>query len=77
MATTKYEIVRSADGWRVRCNGVEGPAYSASLEAIRDTLFIAETLEKGGDRVEVRILELDGRSKVWRNLEVRDAHLYR
>jgi hypothetical protein len=77
MATIRYEIMRSADGWRVHCNGVEGPAYADSGEAIRDTLFTAANLEKTGERVEVRILELDGPRKVWRNLEARDAAMYR
>lgn len=67
----------SPAGWRVRCNGVEGPAYAESDEAIRDTLFIAGQLAKGGETVEVRILEFDGPLKVWRNLELRDAPPYR
>ena len=74
---TRYEIIMAPDGWRVHCNGVEGPPYAASTEAIRDTLFIAGTLEKTGEKVSVRIPELDGSTKVWRNLEARDAHLYR
>ena len=77
MATIRYDIVRSADGWRVHCKGVEGPAYSESTEAIRDTLFIAGQLAKTGEKVEVRLLEMDGRRKVWRNLELQDAKLYR
>ena len=77
MTVIKYDIIRSPDGWRVHCNGVEGPAYADSLDAIRDTLFIAQTLEGVGDKVEVRVLELDGQRKVWRNLKVEDARLYR
>lgn len=41
MATIRYEIRMSRDGWRVHCRGVEGPAYSEGAEAIRDKLFIA------------------------------------
>lgn len=77
MATIRYEIRMSPDGWRVRCRGVEGPAYSESAEAIRDTLFIAGELIRTGERVEVRLLEMDGPRQVWRKLEVQDARLYR
>lgn len=73
----KYEIVRAADGWRVHCKGVEGPAFAESSEAIRDTLSAAAQLRATGEKVEVRILEIDGPRKVWRNLEPQDAKLYR
>jgi len=77
MGTIRYDIVMSPDGWRVRCKGVEGPAFAQSDEAIRDTLFVAGELAKSGETVEVRILELDGPLKVWRNLELRDAPRHR
>ena len=72
-----YEIQPSADGWRVSCKDILGPPYSRQADAIRDTLFIASRLEAGGERVTVRVLELDGLRKVWRQLDQRDAHLYR
>jgi len=72
-----YQIQPAADGWRVACNNVLGPPYSRQSDAIRDTLFIAAQLEAGGERVRVRLLELDGRRKVWRELQARDAYLYR
>ena len=77
MASIRYDIMRSPDGWRVHCNGTEGPAFADSLDAIRDTLHTAATLEKTGDSVEVRFLELDGPRKVWRKLESRDIATYR
>lgn len=77
MTRIRYDIVPSADGWRISCNDVEGPAYSRQAEAIRDALFIAEQLKSNGDRVTVRTLEMDGPRRVWRPLELKDAHLYR
>jgi hypothetical protein len=73
MGTIRYDIVMSPDGWRVRCKGMEGPAFSSSDEAIRDALFAASELAKSGEKVEVRMLEFDGPTKVWRSLELRDA----
>ena len=72
-----YDIQPSAGGWRVVCNGVIGPPYSRQSDAVRDTLFIASQLKVEGQTVAVRVLELDGVRKVWRELQQRDAHLYR
>jgi hypothetical protein len=72
-----YDIQPSADGWRVACNDILGPPYSRQSDAIRDTLFSASQLAAGGQTVAVRVLELDGPRKVWRELQQRDAHLYR
>ena len=77
MATIRYDIVMSPDGWRVHCKGLEGPPFSSSDEAIRDALFAAGELAKTGETVEVRMLELDGPTKVWRNLELRDVARFR
>jgi len=77
VARLRYDIVPIPEGWRVNCNDVHGPPYSAQTDAILDTLAIAETLIKNGDVVEVRLLELDGAKRVWRKIEPRDARLYR
>ena len=42
-------------------------------EAVLDTLATAESLRRQGDKVEVRLLQLDGVKRV---LEARDARLY-
>lgn len=76
MAQVRYEIVPIPEGWSVRCNGSAGPAYSTQSDAVLDTLAAAEQLLKGGDRVEVRLLETD-QSGLWRKLEPRDARLFR
>ena len=70
-----YDIVPSAEGWRVSCDDVLGPPYAQQSDAIKDPLFIAAQLRRTGEKVAVRILELDGPRKVWRALEPRDAHL--
>ena len=75
--TVTYDIQPSADGWRVVCNDVVGPPFSRRSDAIQDTLSIAARLEIGGEIVCVRLLELDGPRKVWRELQLRDARLYR
>jgi hypothetical protein len=75
--TVTYDIQPSADGWRVACNEVLGPPFAKRSEAIQDTLFVASQLEASGERVSVRVLELDGPHKVWRDLQLRDARLYR
>ncbi len=77
MARLRYDIAPIPEGWQVSCNGVSGPPYSAQGDAILDTLAIAERLTSGGNSVEVRLLELDGPKRVWRNIEPRDAKLYR
>lgn len=51
MATIRYDIVMSPDGWRVHCKGLEGPPFSSSDEAIRDALFAAGELAKTGETV--------------------------
>ena len=77
LAHIRYDIVPSPQGWRITCNEVVGPAYSTQSDAIRDTLFIAGELKDAGDKVSIRLLELDGPPRVWRTLELQDAHLYR
>ncbi|MEO8756239.1 MAG: hypothetical protein ABI398_00605 [Devosia sp.] len=77
MSRIRYDIVPAPDGWRVVCDGVAGSAYSEQSAAVLDTLAAAETLIKRGDKVEVRLLELDGPSQVWRSLQPQDAALYR
>ena len=77
MTRIRYDIVPSAAGWCVTCNDVVGLPYGRQSDAITDTLFIAGQLQSGGDKVTVRVLELDGPRRVWRTLELRDAHLYR
>ena len=77
MATIRYDIAPSAAGWSVSCNDVAGPPFARQSDAIRDTLFIAGQLQSGGDKVTVRVLEFDGPRRLWRTLELRDAHLYR
>lgn len=72
-----YDIVPSAEGWRVSCGEVIGPPYAEQSDAIKDTLSIAAQLKAKGERVAVRLLELDGPRKVWRALELRDAPLSR
>jgi hypothetical protein len=69
VASIKYDIVPSAAGWRVSCSDVAGPPYAQKADAIRDTLFVADQLRSGGDKVVVRILELDGPHRIWRPLE--------
>jgi hypothetical protein len=76
-ASVTYDIQPSAEGWRVGCKDILGPPYSRQSDAIKDTLFIASQLEASGERVTVRVLELDGPRQVWRELDQRDAHLYR
>ena len=76
MAHIRYDIVPSPEGWRITCNEVVGPPYSTQSDAIRDTLFIAKELKDTGDKVSVRLLELDGPRRVWRTLEQQDAKLY-
>jgi hypothetical protein len=68
-----YDIVPSAEGWRVSCGAVVGPPYARQSDAINDTLSIAAQLQAKGELVAVRLLELDGPRKVWRALELRDA----
>lgn len=74
MTRFQYDIVPIPSGWQVNCNGVSGSPYSDMSEAVRDTLATADQLRKQGEKVEVRLLQLDG---VRRMLESRDAHLYR
>lgn len=73
MARFQYDIVPIPQGWQVNCNGVAGSPYNAMSEAVRDTLATAESLRRQGNKVEVRLLQLDGVKRV---LEPRDAHLY-
>jgi len=42
-------------------------------DAVRDTLATADQLQKQGEEVEVRLLQLDGTRRL---LEPRDAQLY-
>jgi hypothetical protein len=72
-----YDIVPSAEGWRVSCGDVVGPPYGRQSDAIKDTLSIAAQLKAKGERVAVRLLELDGPRKVWRALEPHDTPLSR
>lgn len=76
-ASVTYDILPSAQGWRISCQNIVGPPYSQQSDAIRDTLFIASQLEGSGQRVLVRVLELDGPRKVWREVTHKDIHLYR
>jgi hypothetical protein len=76
-ASVTYDIQPSAEGWRVACKDILGPPYSRQADAIKDTLFIATQLEASGETVTVRVLELDGPRQVWRELQPRDAALYR
>jgi hypothetical protein len=71
--TITYDIVPSAEGWRVSVNDVPGPPYAVEADAISDTLFTAERLRATGERVRVRLLELDGPHRVWRALEPGDT----
>jgi hypothetical protein len=76
MAQLRYDIVPIPQGWSVRCNGSIGAAYSTQADAVLDTLAVAEQLQKGGDRVEVRLQEVD-QPGLWRRLEPQDARLFR
>jgi hypothetical protein len=69
----QYDIVPIAGGWQVNCNGTVGTPYSGMSDAVQDTLATANQLRKHGDKVEVRLLQLDGTRRV---LEARDARLY-
>jgi ribosomal protein S1 len=73
MARFQYDIVPIPQGWQVNCNGVLGAPYSDMSDAVLDTLATADQLCKQGDKVEVRLLQLDGTRRV---LETRDARLY-
>ena len=53
MTPIRYDIIPSAEGWRISCGDVVGPLYNRRPEAIADTLFIAEMLKSSGKRVEV------------------------
>lgn len=77
MARIRYDIIPTNDGWSVTCNDAPGRPYRLRSDAVGDTLFAAQQLRDSGEQVEVRLLELDGAHKVWRNLEQRDAHLFR
>jgi hypothetical protein len=76
MTRVRYDIVPSAAGWRIACNGVVGPPYAQQADAISDTLFIADQLETAGQNVAVRILELDGPHQVWRGVESASRHFH-
>jgi hypothetical protein len=73
MARIRYDIVPIAGGWQVNCNGTSGGPYSEMSDAVRDTLATADQLQKQGEEVEVRLLQLDGTRRL---LEPRDAQLY-
>ncbi len=73
MAHYQYDIVPIASGWQINCNGVSGSPYSEMSDAVLDTLATAEQLRKQGDKVEVKLLQLDGTRRV---IEARDARLY-
>jgi hypothetical protein len=77
LAHIRYTISPTPEGWLVTCNDEAGEAYRALNEAVRDTLFAAKQLIDKGERVEVRLLEIDGPHKVWRNLQPQDAQLFR
>jgi hypothetical protein len=77
MATLRYEIMPVPNGWIVSCNGVSGSAFSTQAEAVLDTLAIAARLQANGETVEVRLLDTEQPSHLWRKLEPRDAHLFR
>ena len=73
MARFQYDLVPIAHGWQVNCNGVSGTPYSDMSDAVLDTLATADQLRKQGDKVEVRLLQVDGTRRL---LETRDARLY-
>ena len=73
MAHIRYDIVPITHGWQVNCNGAAGSPYSDMKNTVLDTLATAEQLLKRGDKVEVRLLQLDGTRRV---LEPKDARLY-
>ena len=73
MARLQYDIVPIPQGWQVNCNGVTGSPYSDMSAAVLDTLATADQLRKQGDKVEVRLLQLDGTRRL---LETRDARLF-
>ena len=76
MTRIRYDIIPSAEGWRISCGDVVGPPYNRRPEAIRDTLFVAEMLKASGERVEVHIVEIDGPRRISSRLELRDSGVY-
>jgi hypothetical protein len=77
MARIQYDIIPSSGGWSITCNDAPGLVFRSQSDAVKDTLSVAQQLRDRGETVSVRLLELDGPRRVWRNLEPRDAHLFK
>ena len=55
MTQITYIIVRQNGAWRIACNGLVGAPYARMQDAVKDVMFIAELLERAGEKVELLV----------------------
>ena len=55
MTAISYVISRLNGRWTISCNGHAGAPYSRMQDAVRDAMFVAELLERSGEKVDVRV----------------------